>query len=169
MDFKEEVTKVNPWVTLVKRYLPNEIEPYVHLLTQDYVTIIALNNNRLALVRQFRIALNTETVELPAGLIELGQTPLQAAIGELKQEVGLIPSSEPFIFPVQYVDSARLNTRVHAIFFRETTQEVDWIEENGISRIWVDRTEIQTILKNGILSISSHVGMLAFLKVLGVI
>lgn len=169
MDFKEEASKLNPWVTLIKRYIPNEIEPYVHLLTQDYVAIIAFNDNRLALVKQFRVALNMETIELPAGLVELEQTPLEAAISELKEEVGLIPASEPFVFPVQFVDSARLSTRVHAFFFNETTQDGDWTPEIGIARIWVRKEEIHAILEDGTIALSSHSGMLAFLKSLEVI
>jgi 8-oxo-dGTP pyrophosphatase MutT (NUDIX family) len=169
VDFREETSKLNPWVTLVKRYIPDEIEPYVHLLTQDYVAIIALNEDRLALVKQFMVALNMETIELPAGLIESDQTPLQAAINELRQEVGLIPTSEPFVFPVQYVDSARLNTRVYAFFFKETTQENGWIPENGICRIWLNKNEIQAMLEQGTLAMSSHSGMLASLKALVVI
>lgn len=110
MEFKEEVFQLNPWVNLVKRYIPDEIEPYVHFLTQDYVTVIAINSGRLALVKQFRVVLNRVTVELPSGLIEIVQLPFQAAIRKLKEEFGLIPCSEPNILPLQYVDSARLST-----------------------------------------------------------
>lgn len=167
MIFKEEAFKLNSWVTLIKRFIPNEIEPFIHLLTQDYVTIIALNKNRLVLVKQFRVALNAETVELPGGLVDFEESPTQTAINELKEEVGLIPASKPFNFPVQHVDSARLSSRVHAFFFKETIEDIDWIPENGISRIWVNQNEIPTILENGLLTMSSHSGMLALLKTLG--
>jgi len=169
VDFKEEVFKINPWVDLVKRYFPDEIEPYVHFMAQDYVTIIAMSNARLALVRQFRIALSMDTVELPSGFIEHGQSPLQAAVRELNEEVGLIPSCEPYIFPPQYVDSARLSNRVHAFFFNETYEDPNWIPESGISRLWVKRDEIQEVLESGMLTISSHSGMLALLKTLEMI
>jgi 8-oxo-dGTP pyrophosphatase MutT (NUDIX family) len=169
VEFQEEVFNLNPWVDLVKRYIPDEIEPYVHFLAQDYVTVIAINNARIALVRQFRIALDIDTIELPSGLIEPGQSPLQAAIKELGEEVGLIPSSEPFVFPVQYVDSARLSNRVHAFFFDKTDEDPNWIPERGISRHWVNKDEIQGVLESGVLTISSHSGMLAILKTLEVI
>jgi 8-oxo-dGTP pyrophosphatase MutT (NUDIX family) len=169
MDFKEEVFSLNPWVDLVKRYIPDEIEPYVHFMTQDYVTVIAINKARLALVRQFRIALDMETIELPSGMIEGSQTPFEAAIRELEEEVGLIPSSEPVVFPVQYVDSARLSNRVHAFFFSKTEENPNWIPEIGISRLWVNQDEIQNVLQSGMLTISSHSGMLARLKSLEVI
>ncbi len=169
VEFKEEVFRLNPWVDLVKRYIPDEIEPYVHFLAQDYVTVIAIHSGRLALVKQFRVALNIDTIELPSGLIEIGQLPFQAAMRELREEVGLIPCSDPIVFPVQYVDSARLSTRVHTFFFNETNEDPTWIPESGISRMWVNKDEIQGILENGMLAISSHSGMLALLKTMEVL
>jgi len=160
VEFKEEVFKLNPWVDLVKRYIPDEIEPYVHFLSQDYVTVIAVNNARFAFVRQFRIALDTDIIELPSGLIEDTQSPFDAAIRELSEEVGLIPTFEPVVFPVQYVDSARLSTRVHAFFFSETEEDPNLIPESGISRFWVNKGEIEDVLESG---------MLACLKTLEVI
>ena len=164
MEFKEEVFKLNTWVNLVKRFIPDEVEPFVHFSTQDYVTVVAMNQNRLALVEQFRVALNRETIELPSGLVEFEQPPLWAAICELREEVGLVPASEPIVFPIQYVDSARLSTRLHAYFFSETHEDSSWIPEKGISRLWVNQDEIESVLESGMLSISSHSGLLALLK-----
>jgi 8-oxo-dGTP pyrophosphatase MutT (NUDIX family) len=42
------------------------------------------------LVRQFRPPVGSYTVELPAGLIDEGETPAQAAVRELHEETGLV-------------------------------------------------------------------------------
>ena len=42
------------------------------------------------LVRQFRPPLDQETIELPAGLIDKGETAEQAALRELKEETGYV-------------------------------------------------------------------------------
>ena len=45
---------------------------------------------RVLLVKQFRPPANCYTIELPAGLIDAGETPGQAAVRELKEETGYI-------------------------------------------------------------------------------
>jgi 8-oxo-dGTP pyrophosphatase MutT (NUDIX family) len=47
---------------------------------------------RILLVRQFRPPMNALCVELPAGLIDAGETPSEAALRELKEETGFIGS-----------------------------------------------------------------------------
>ena len=152
---------------LVTRLSRDDSIPYVHFRTQDYVAIIALHDNKLALVKQFRIALNLETIELPSGLIEIGQSAEFAALVELEEEVGLIPNVEPVVLPIQYIDSARLEARVHPFFFSSTKLKMAWNPEPNLTRFWIDREEIANAVKSGKLTLSSHSGMLAYLFVSG--
>ena len=56
----------------------------------DAVTVLALNaQGEMLLVRQHRPAIGTVTVEAPAGLIDEGETPEEAARRELQEEAGL--------------------------------------------------------------------------------
>ena len=50
--------------------------------------VIPGNEERLVLVRQFRPPVNAETIEFPAGLIDAGETPAEAALRELEEETG---------------------------------------------------------------------------------
>ncbi len=167
MEFREEIQTLNPWVKLVTRFAVDNPQPYLHLRTQDYVAVIALHEDQLTLVKQFRIALDIETLELPSGLIELDQTPVVAALRELEEEAGLIPTSEAISLPVQYIDSARLETRVFPFFFKSTKKIEDWVAEEGVTPLWIDIDEIVAGLGSGMLTLSSHSGMLAYLRMSG--
>jgi len=46
-------------------------------------------DGRIVLIRQYRCAYEKQVIELPAGRIDRGETPLQAAKRELREEVGL--------------------------------------------------------------------------------
>lgn len=55
----------------------------------DSVGIIALDKNEnIILVEQFRIATRNVLMEIPAGKIEKGETPEDAALREMNEEIG---------------------------------------------------------------------------------
>ena len=86
---KEKVVFHTKWFHIVSRQPPAYAEPHFSLRTKDYVTIVAVTaEGALLLVRQFRPALWTTTLELPSGHVEPGQTPEEAARAELIEEIG---------------------------------------------------------------------------------
>ena len=53
------------------------------------VAIVAItNDNKIVLVKQYRKSIEKELYELPSGKIEIGESPLDCAIRELKEETG---------------------------------------------------------------------------------
>jgi len=64
-------------------------EPFYRIESSDGVLILALTNDgNIILVRQFRHAIQSATLEFPAGSIEGGETPEEAAARELLEETG---------------------------------------------------------------------------------
>lgn len=54
------------------------------------ITVFALNdNNEIYLISQYRRLLEKQTIEAVAGFINAGETPLEAAKRELKEEIGV--------------------------------------------------------------------------------
>ena len=58
------------------------------------VTIIPVDaQGRILLVRQFRVGANQKMLELPAGLIEPGEDPVECAARETREETGMAAGS----------------------------------------------------------------------------
>lgn len=98
--------KFTPWKTLSSRvlvnyrkwdYVEDEVElpngkqiTYQYIKSPGSVTIVALNDaGQLIVVHEYRYLLNDDSLELPAGMIDEGMTPLETAHKELAEEVGL--------------------------------------------------------------------------------
>lgn len=95
-----------PWKTLSSKvlikyrkwdYVEDEVElpngkqiTYQYIKSPGSVTIVALNDaGELVVVQEYRYLLNDASLELPAGMIDDGMTPLETAHKELAEEVGM--------------------------------------------------------------------------------
>ena len=58
---------------------------------QGAVAVLAVKNGQMYFVKQYRIANEMLLTEIPAGLIEPGETPAEAAIRECREEIGYRP------------------------------------------------------------------------------
>ena len=87
--------KLSKWLTIVERDIifPGgaDKETYYSVRPYDYVSVLAVTKDqRIPLVRQYRPVLERESLELPGGLLDMGQSPEETVLIELKQETGLI-------------------------------------------------------------------------------
>jgi len=57
----------------------------------DWVNVVALTpQHEIVLVRQFRFGTNDISLEIPGGVMEQGENPLEAAVRELAEETGYV-------------------------------------------------------------------------------
>ena len=87
------------WMKIEKRTykLPNGKigGDYYHLKRPDYVLVIAVDNKeRIVVLRQYRRGVDDFVYELPAGWIDKGEEPIDAAVRELKEESGFKAKGE---------------------------------------------------------------------------
>lgn len=73
-----------------KLKLPNEkIVNWTFTGKRDAVGVAAVfEDNSILLVKQYRPAVKMTTLEIPAGLLEEGESPVEAALRELEEETG---------------------------------------------------------------------------------
>ncbi|WP_297280688.1 NUDIX hydrolase [uncultured Anaerococcus sp.] len=77
-----------------KKYSKREIVDH-----QKGVGIIAYDGeDKLWMVSQYRIAVDQVMLEIPAGLVDANETPIEAARRELQEEVGFYPEECDFLF-----------------------------------------------------------------------
>ena len=57
----------------------------------DWINVVArTDDDRLVLVRQYRFGVERATLELPGGMCDPGESPLDAACRELREETGYV-------------------------------------------------------------------------------
>lgn len=64
-----------------------------YLIHPGAVAVLALIDGKAILVKQYRPALGAWTLEIPAGTLEPGESPEEAAIREMVEETGYKPTS----------------------------------------------------------------------------
>jgi ADP-ribose pyrophosphatase len=62
---------------------------------KDSVGVVAVSDDRVVLVTQYRCAAGKALLEIPAGKIEKGETPRQAAVREIAEEIGYFGKLTP--------------------------------------------------------------------------
>ncbi len=149
-----------PWFKLLAKTVAGSETPFYSLELLDYVSIAAFTpTGDLALVRQFRPAVETLTLELPGGHVEKGEEPELAARRELSEESGLTaPNFE--LLGALTTDTGRHQNRLWAFLARDAAPVPGFQPENGVERILVPRAQIPVLLNNGEFNHSLHLAIL---------
>jgi|SRR5581483_4723215 len=145
-------TRISAWVDLIEKvvqFSPETVPEIFHFITQrDYVGIFARTADGLIpIVRQYRPSVEEYTWELPAGTVEDGETPEQAALRELLEEVGG-SVSELLYLGNFYPDTGRVQVQSHA-FFATVTREADFTPPDGLLIRYVTHEELKNMMLSG--------------------
>ena len=158
---------LSPWVTLVTKRVqfPGGLPPqeFHSLRPADYVTLFAVTaDGKIPLVRQYRPALQRYSLELPSGLLDPAEEPMQAAVRELFEETGLRPGASVERLGCLSPDSARLENRLWP-FFTDGVDPVPspaWQPEPELENLRVTRQELKQLIVAGQFDHALHIAVI---------
>ena len=113
------------------------------------VAILAWDGERIALVRQWRHATNGLLLEIPAGTLEPGESPLDTARRELAEEVGL--SAEGWEEGPRFFTAPGFCTeRMHTFLATGLSPvEAGGDEDERIDASWISLTDALAAIDDG--------------------
>ena len=100
----------------------------------DWVNVIALTpNHEIVLVNQFRFGVDTFSLEIPGGVIDLGEPPLDAGLRELREETGYSGTNARIIGSV-HPNPAIQSNKCHLVLVENAvrTSALDWDPDEEI-------------------------------------
>ncbi|MEM1597019.1 MAG: NUDIX hydrolase [Pyrobaculum sp.] len=127
------------------------------------VAVLALQGGRALLVRQFRPALGAWTLEIPAGTLEQGEDPHEAAVREMVEETGYRPRAlEPL---GQFHPTPGVSNELIRLYL---ARELDYVGvgerdpgEADMEVLWIDVGEALDMVDRGVITDSKTI--IAFL------
>lgn len=151
----KRVVHESPWMKFEEKevlFTQNATAQKYHCVQQnDYVGVLArTEDGYFPLVRQYRPAVETFTLEFPAGTVDVGETPRQAACRELVEETGLEPLVVVELFTGLRPDTGRLNLYSHGFFIQ--TPPFDQMKQNTESQVEVQcvrKDELEQMMMDG--------------------
>jgi ADP-ribose pyrophosphatase len=164
-------TAVSPWMSLIAREVVfargATVELYHAVEQADYIAIVAMTRDgKMPIVRQFRPALEAFVWELPAGLVERGERPVDCARRELMEETGLAAHAIHRLGTTSPC-TGRLNNRIHS-FFVEAGERANGFEpEPGLEVKLVVPAEIGRLIRKGTFPSQLHIGALLLAQLAG--
>lgn len=165
-------TRLSPWAEVVEKqvqFAPEQHSETYHCMTQAaYVGMLVRTAGGLfPIVRQYRPAVETYTWEFPAGTLDPGESPEQAARREVMEETGLEPAglvSLGEFFP----DTGRLQVPCHAFYVTTLPRPAVPIAEAGLTLRYVDHAALRRMIVSGEVRHCVHLAIYAAALVRGI-
>lgn len=114
-----------------KVLLPSGVEAGREVVRHRHAAaVVAVDDERnLLLVEQFRYAIQKDMIELPAGLLDSGETPIEAAKRELLEETGY--KAEEWKLLTYYYPSSGVHDEIIFLYLATELTKVSELDLDG--------------------------------------
>ncbi|TVR47673.1 MAG: NUDIX hydrolase [Puniceicoccaceae bacterium] len=134
--------------------------------TRPFALVLGLTPEReLVLVRQFRFGSRDFSLEVPGGLVDAGESPLEAAVRELREETGYEGRSPREIGRVRS-NPAILNNWCHFVLIEEAVGSgaLQWDENEEMEILTAPVGQVLAWAREGAITHALAVGALFYLE-----
>lgn len=117
----------------------------------DWVTVIPRDaEGSILMVKQFRMGSGALSLEFPAGVVEKGEAPLNAAKRELKEETGVEANKWTLLGKVN-PNPAFMTNRSWTFLAEDLSEagETNWDEHESMESLWMEEDSISRALGRG--------------------
>ena len=124
---------------------------FVVVRAPDWVNVLALTpDGRLVLVRQFRFGIDAFSLEIPGGVMEMGEDPVEAGLRELREETGFTGMRARLLGSV-HPNPAIQSNRCHIVLVEDAvrTASLEWDTDEEIEVTTVPAEEVFALARSG--------------------
>ena len=136
----------------INPYTKKEHE-FVILNSPNWINVVPVTKDgRILFIKQFRPGNNKISLEVPGGLVEKGEEPLQSAIRELKEETGGVAKNWKLIGKV-YPNPAFQNNLLYTFLAEdvEIVSSTAFDEGEYIEIEFIEREKVLELIKTGVI------------------
>lgn len=132
----------------------------LHYPHESVCVVIYNDQDEILMIQSKRYITGRLEWEIPAGRVEDGESPVDAAKRECLEETGCI-LEKPVYLCSQYPNNGMSDLRIHIFAARVQAEESAWDENEVNCKKWVKRHDMMDMMKNG--EITCGVSMLSLL------
>lgn len=148
-----EVVLETPWFSIERvpsgPAASDSESPYYRLKQGDGVVVLVVDEDgRMVLVRQYRPPLGRETLETPAGFIDDGEAPEDAARREVHEETGYICDDIVYLGVGRSLMN-RVTSREHMLLATGARRDPDFVPSENIDIVVVEPGEFAKMVDDG--------------------